>query len=117
MATIRETKKAEIVKQFKELQQINNSGSIYLGKLEKTEDIIKITSAVNITDCSYFEQAAKKYIKASNLGTLEEYELGGVQAYSLKKLTADQMDEVEILAIQVARLNETALAEFINSKF
>ena len=117
MATIRETKKAEIVKQFKELQQINNSGAIYLGKLEKTEGIIKITSAVNITDCASFEQAAKRHIKASNLGTLEEHELGGVQAYSLKKLTTDQMDEVEILAIQVARLNEIALAEFINSKF
>lgn len=109
--------KEELLKQFKNLQIINIGGIQYLGKIKKEAEVVSVTDSVDITDCPSFDSAAKRFVKASNLEQLSEIELGGQQSYSLKKLTADQLDEVEILAIKVSRLSEKAMAELINSKF
>ena len=110
-------RKEEILKQLKSLQIININGIQYLGKIKKEAEVVSVTEAVDITDCPNFDQAAKRFIKTSNLEQLSEIELGGQQSYSLKKLTAEQLDEAEILAIKVSRLSEKAMAELINSKF
>lgn len=117
MAEKKKTIREELLAKIKKCSLISVNGAVYFGeKTKKDEDgIIKIINAVVAGDT--VEETVKAWLKANNLGNLEEIEISGDgSTFVNKKFTEDQQDELEIIVISFARVAANAVNELINSK-
>lgn len=108
--------KTSLAAEIKKLSIVNIAGTTYLAKVKKIEGGIELTEAVETKET--FEDSVAAWIKANNIGELEEITSEGIGAsFSKKNFNEEQKMQIDIIAAKAEYAIKYAVAELQNSKF
>lgn len=105
-----------LAEEIKKLAIVSIAGTTYLGKVKKIDNGIELSDAVSTADT--FEASIADWIKAKNLGKLEDITSEGLGAsFSKKGFNEEQKMVVDIVAAKAEYAIKYALAGLQNSQF
>lgn len=115
MSKTTKTLREEFTEKLKGVKLVSINGVPYFGKKTKKDGVTTLSDAVEAEDT--VTESARKWLKADNLGELQEIEIEGDATFATKNFTEDQKIEIEMVILKAARAASTSLANLINGNF
>lgn len=106
-----------LVKNLKECKVLVVNGETYFGKASSEDGGSKIiiTEVVEVTEKGNFKKVIKDWIKAKNLGELEESMIEGVLTLATKPLTKQQEMQIDSIAAEALYRMANAIPNLQNA--
>lgn len=105
-----------LAQKLKDCKVLVINGETYFGlaEIDRENDKITLTKAVEVTSKGNFKEVIKGWIKANNSDKLEQFTVTGLSTLTEKPLTEEQNMKIDSIAAQATYLMKTTITGLQN---